>query len=923
MTQIPRRPPTPLTRAASTRQRTAPPAVLTAPAIPSDATVGSQTVTSPAVVSAPRMASVTSDASANTVAPGADTTGPTTDGSAAAHGHTSTIADAAPASPAASDPAPAVPVLASAAPPLPAWAAIADTALDQIAPYRRARRSANREESAVSFAPSFVADDQAGTVFETTAFAAMTRSARQDFTAAMISDHPDYRMGGRDKGGQGTVGQDTDVDDADRPNINEPGPDGPGIEDQQRAGLAHQAQKLAPALRASHGVRPPAPLATALDAAQSSALLAAHDDPWAMDLATRLYHAPGDLNLTYVLPLARFCAACGDQPGIDGILSDGSATVILCDGSREVAGLAAALLTTRLATPHAAGTSHAIPHLKPRVVTLPTGAGSGRAIAMASACDGLKGAEALVVLAEDATDLSHALAMLPILQMPPLDRDMILYTLRTLQSATGLISTDAVQDILPSSTALAGLTLDTLLHAFRARGPLRVAARIAELAAAQPTPIAAGQDGPQLADLPGLGAARAQLFELVADMRAHAAGTLPWGEVTSGLILAGPPGTGKTTLAAAIARSAGVPLIATTCSDWHRGGRFNDMIAAMSAVFEDARSRAPAVLFIDEIDSLGSRSARADQNASYNRHVINAVLSQIDGAQGRDGVVIIGATNYAELLDPALTRPGRLGHTIHIAPPSERELPDVFRHHLGRDLPQIDLAPIARSAAGATMADVMSMVQAARAATRATGRALTTADLTAAVGDRYSPVSDALRMRHAIRAAAHIAAAHITGHARPVSATLTADGARTEVQPVAHSHDPAAVSAALITTLAGRAAEAILLGAPSGLAGGGPTSDLACATKTALTEALSLGRGDGLTWQVSDTDPALLFARHRGLRDTVDRRLHTAYARARALIEGNRAAVDAIAAHLVVDGHVDRDTLRDLLVFCVAQQEGK
>ena len=225
--------------------------------------------------------------------------------------------------------------------------------------------------------------------------------------------------------------------------------------------------------------------------------------------------------------------------------------------------------------------------------------------------------------------------------------------------------------------------------------------------------------------------------------------------------------------------------------------------------------------------TLGSRAGRSDHNASYDRHIINAVLARIDGNQGRDGVLIIGATNYPDLLDPALVRPGRLGKTIRILPPQERELAAVFRYHLGSDLPQIDLGPVALAAAGASMADVMGMVQAARTTARKADRAITAANLTAAVGDRHPPVSDAMRLRIAIHEAGHIVAAHVMGSADPLSVTLTGAGGHADLRLLPHASDTRAVTASLICSLAGRAAEEEVLGMTSGGAGGGPGSDLA------------------------------------------------------------------------------------------------
>lgn len=757
----------------------------------------------------------------------------------------------------------------------PAWVAVAERALNLREPDRQALRDARLVSQ----------------------FRAFALSTQAEFIAGVIADHPDL--------------DETDISAGD---FNDDGTDG--------------------VTSLSGGTLPSIPLATTLTAPQIAAMIAAQDDPWAIDRDTGMCRPPYDLDLTEVLPLARLCATCGDQAGIDAVLSDGCATIIICADDAEMTALSDMLYTGLRATPHAAGTSHATPQRRPLVVTVKAETGSAQVGMWDRTRAKLKVPGALVILATDATALPPVLARLPVLRLAPLGVAELLFALRELQSATGVISTAAVCATLPPAATLtaglATLVLDDLTLAFRARGPLRTAACLADLCAQQSTAgtdggAHAGADtgagtktttGPLLDDLPGLGAARDPLRQIARDLQAYASGTLPWADVTGGLILAGPPGTGKTTLAAAIARSAGVPLIATTCSDWHLKGRFSEMLAAMAAAFDEARARAPAVLFIDEIDTLGSRAGRSDHNASYDRHVINAVLAQIDGTQGRDGVLIIGATNYPDMLDPALVRPGRLGKTIRILPPQERELAAVFRYHLGPDLPQVDLGPVARAAAGASMADVMGMVQAARATARKADRVMTAADLTAAVGDRHPPVSDTLRLRIAIHEAGHVVAAHVTGSAEPCSVTLTGAGGHADLRVLPHTSDTRAVTASLICSLAGRAAEEEVLGSTSGGAGSGPGSDLAHATREAITEVLSLGRGDRLIWYPATDDPAALFARHKGLRDTVDRRLQAAYARARSLVSANRAAVEAIAAHLVVDGHLDRDTLGDLLVFC-------
>jgi ATP-dependent Zn protease len=145
---------------------------------------------------------------------------------------------------------------------------------------------------------------------------------------------------------------------------------------------------------------------------------------------------------------------------------------------------------------------------------------------------------------------------------------------------------------------------------------------------------------------------------------------------------------------------------------------------------------------------------------------------------------------------------------------------------------------------------------------------------------------------------------------------VSGGGGHVEVQVLPHANEKEAVTATLMRHLAGRAAEDVLLGSVSGGAGGSDTSDLANATRAAISEALSLGRGGDLIWHPVDEPPAVLFARHPGLKDCVLKRVKGAYAGARALIRNNRKAVEMIASHLVVDGHLDQADLRDLLLFC-------
>ena len=151
-----------------------------------------------------------------------------------------------------------------------------------------------------------------------------------------------------------------------------------------------------------------------------------------------------------------------------------------------------------------------------------------------------------------------------------------------------------------------------------------------------------------------------------------------------GTLLYGPPGTGKTLLAKAIAGEAGVPFISANGSD------FMEMYVGMGAkrvrsLFEDARKKAPCIIFIDEIDSVGG--ARGKDTHSESVQTINALLNELDGFSGSEGVVVIGATNRIQDLDAALIRPGRFDKHIAISPPDQKDRVAILKVHSGKQDP--------------------------------------------------------------------------------------------------------------------------------------------------------------------------------------------------------------------------------------------
>ncbi|MDR3082820.1 MAG: ATP-dependent zinc metalloprotease FtsH, partial [Streptomyces sp.] len=179
-----------------------------------------------------------------------------------------------------------------------------------------------------------------------------------------------------------------------------------------------------------------------------------------------------------------------------------------------------------------------------------------------------------------------------------------------------------------------------------------------------------------------------------------------------GVLLAGPPGTGKTLLARAVAGEAGVPFFSASASE------FIEMIVGVGAsrvreLFAEARKVAPSIIFIDEIDTIGrARGGGASMGGHDEREqTLNQILTEMDGFSGSEGVVVIAATNRADILDPALTRPGRFDRVVQVAPPDRGGREAILRIHT-REIPlapDVDLAQMARTTPGMTGADLANL----------------------------------------------------------------------------------------------------------------------------------------------------------------------------------------------------------------------
>ncbi|MDH2326414.1 ATP-binding protein [Cereibacter sp. SYSU M97828] len=395
----------------------------------------------------------------------------------------------------------------------------------------------------------------------------------------------------------------------------------------------------------------------------------------------------------------------------------------------------------------------------------------------------------------------------------------------------------AVQQ-LPGDQALASVTTEDLLAAFRSATPEDVVAALNM--ACMPR---SSSKGLKLNELVGYGQAKGAALEIVDDLAAWGRGELSWEDVCRGVIFHGPPGVGKTTLARAMASQHDLNFVSTSYADMQKNGHLGDMLKAMDLAFRDAVANRPSILFIDEISAFSSRSGGGGSLASYDQKVIAGLLEKLDGIEDREGVVVIGACNDLEALDPAVRRAGRFDREIHIGLPQIEEIPQIFRQHLRGDLATSDLHEIAVHALGKSGAECAGAVRNARRAARHKKRPLLEEDLARELGAYGGAWPKDFLTSTACHEAGHAIVAVALDIGTPLSIRITQNGGVCTTDRKVRLETKKYLHQQRTLDLAGRAAERLMLGSISTGSGGSSASDIALATRRIIDEELSSGLG--------------------------------------------------------------------------------
>ncbi|MFI7386974.1 ATP-dependent zinc metalloprotease FtsH [Streptomyces sp. NPDC049813] len=448
----------------------------------------------------------------------------------------------------------------------------------------------------------------------------------------------------------------------------------------------------------------------------------------------------------------------------------------------------------------------------------------------------------------------------------------------------------------------------------------------------KPVELEPGKKRTTFEDVAGIDEVEGELNDVVDFLQNPEAYRKMGAKMPRGVLLAGPPGTGKTLLARAVAGEAGVPFFSASASE------FIEMIVGVGAsrvreLFAESRKVAPSIIFIDEIDTIGrARGGGSGMGGHDEREqTLNQILTEMDGFTGSEGVIVIAATNRADVLDPALTRPGRFDRVVTVSPPDRGGREAILKIH-SREIPlapDVDLAQVARTTPGMTGADLANLTnEAALLAVKRKQEQVTQTDLSEALekvqlgAERPLVMPDEERRRTAYHESGHALLGMLQPGADPVrKITIVPRGRALGVTLSTPDADKYAYTeeylrGRIIGALGGMAAEQVVYGV------------VTTGAENDLEQVTGIARGMVARWGMSekvgrlsalpnDAQQAYGLAAAPDTLDTIDgemrRIVDECYQEACDKLRENRGKLDALAEALL-----ENETLEEAHAYRVA-----
>ena len=443
-------------------------------------------------------------------------------------------------------------------------------------------------------------------------------------------------------------------------------------------------------------------------------------------------------------------------------------------------------------------------------------------------------------------------------------------------------------------------------------------------------------DGIKFADVAGEDEAKENLSEIVNYLHDPSKYRDIGASMPKGILLVGPPGTGKTMLAKAVAGESNVPFFSMS------GSEFVEMFVGMGAskvrdLFKQAKEKAPCIVFIDEIDAIGQKRNSGQYGGNDEREqTLNQLLTEMDGFEGNNGVIILAATNRPESLDPALTRPGRFDRRVPVELPDLKGREEILKVHAKKIAlaPGVDFSVVARMASGASGAELANIVnEAALRAVRAGRKSVTQADLEESIEvviagyqKKNSILTDKEKCIVAYHEIGHALVAAKQTHSAPVQKitiiprTSGALGFTMQVEEGNHYlMDKTELENKIATLTGGRAAEEVAFGSITT----GASNDIEQATKLARAMLTRYGMSDEFDMVAletvnnqylgGDTSLACSAQTQREIDQKVVELVRAQHQKAIQILTDNRQKLDELAKYLYQKETITGDEFMEIL----------